>query len=106
MLKRFLSLLFVLALVVGCFVACDNGDGGKTDGDDDYDGTLGSLNFGGETLEVCVSACQDKEVSFRPGNIYTKGPDNGSTSEPIAKKVLVRNKKVADDMNMTIALQI
>lgn len=72
--------------------------GGGIDGDKDYDGTLASLDFAGETLKVCVSACQDKEVSFRLGNVYTKGPDKVDTSEPITKKVLARNKKVANKL--------
>ncbi len=100
--KRIACFLLAFVLLCGTLVACNGDDGDKTDGDDKYDGTLTSLDFGGETLEVCVSACQDKEVSFRPGNVYTKGPDNASTSEPITKKVLARNKKVADELEITV----
>ncbi len=100
--KKIACFLLAFVLLCGTLVACNDGGGGGNNGDDEYDGTLASLDFKGETLEVCVSACQDKEVSFRPGNVYTKGPDTASTSEPITKKVLTRNKKVADDLGMNL----
>ena len=100
--KRIACFLLAFVLLCGALVACDDGKGGEIDGEENYDGTLASLDFGGATLDVCVSACQDKEVSFRPGNVYTKGPDNAATSEPIAKKVLARNKKVGEDLGITL----
>ena len=100
--KRIACFLLAFVLLCGALVACDDGKDDVVDGEDEYTGALESLDFKGATLDVCVSACQDREVSFRPGNVYTKGPDNTATSEPIAKKVLARNKKVGEDLGINL----
>ncbi len=102
--KRFLSLLFAFSLLLGCLVSCNDG-GDVVDGDEGYDGTWESMDFGGETLTVSVSINDPNQVTFKNAGIYTKGPDNASTSEPIQKKVLARNKKVAKDLDITLEYQ-
>lgn len=102
--KRFLSLFCVLALLAACFVSCDEGGEGGDTGDENYDGTLASLDFGGETLTVSVSVNDPEQVTFKNAGLYTKGPDKSST-ETVQKKVLARNKKVAEDLNATVIFQ-
>ncbi len=101
-LKKILSLLLALVFFVLTFSACD-GDGDFIDdgGDRGEDGSWDGVDFGGEVVKVCVSANQDYEVTFPACDIYTKGPDSVTTDE-VQKKVLARNKKVADMLNLTV----
>ena len=99
--RRILCLALAVFMLAGCFVACDGSGDDVPDGGD-KNGDWANLDFGGATLSVCVSKHQDEEVSFRPGDVYTKGPDDTATSESIAKKVLARNKKVATDLDINL----
>ena len=102
--KKLLSILLALCMLCGILVSCD-GDNDVPTGDDKYDGTWESLDFGGAKLTVSVSANDPDETTFQNSGIYMKGPDNAATSEPVQKKVLARNKKVAEHLDMTIEFQ-
>ena len=99
--KRILCLLLAVFMLSGCLVACN--DGGKVDGGDggEKGDSWENLDFGGATLSVCVSKNADEEVTFGAADKYTKGPDKPST-ETVQKMVLTRNKKVANDLDITI----
>ncbi len=100
--KRILCLLLAVFMICGCLVAC-NDDGGDVDGGvkgDDW----ANLDFKNSTLTVSVSENADEEVTFGPAHVYTKGPDKPS-QEAVQKKVLVRNKKVAEDLNINLVYQ-
>ena len=102
--KRIACFLLAFLLLCGSLVACDSGDD-VVPGDDKYDGTLASLDFGGATLTISVSVNDPNQVTFKNAGLYTKGPDNQATSENVQKKVLTRNKKVADDLNVKVEYQ-
>ena len=98
--KRVLCLTLAVIMLLGCLTACNDsetGGGGGEKGDD-----WANLDFKDATLTVSVSANADEEVTFSAADKYTKGPDNGATSEPVQKKVLARNKKVAEDLDMNL----
>ncbi len=100
-LKKLICLLLALSCLLCCFVACDNDDGGIDDGGDRVGDSWDGVDFGGSTVKVSVSANQGYEVTYPPGDIYTKGPDAVTTDE-VQKKVLARNKKVEDMLNLTV----
>lgn len=102
--KRILCLVLAVFMLTGCLVACDGKNGGEVDGGD-KNGDWANLDFKDATLKVCVSANQDKEGTFSAADKYTKGPDDASTSEPVQKKVLARNKKVAEDLNINLVYE-
>jgi hypothetical protein len=104
--KKLVCLLLVACMLCASLVACNNkgGSGGSGDGGD-KNGDWANLDFKGDTLTVSVSKNDPIETTFKNSAIYMKGPDNASTKEPVQKKVLARNKKVADDLNMTIKYQ-
>ncbi|MBO7170475.1 MAG: hypothetical protein J6W28_04775 [Clostridia bacterium] len=101
--KKILCLFLAVFLLCASLVACNDSvepiDGGDKNGD------WKNLDFGGATLTVSIANNETKKVTFQSASVYTKGPDNAATSEPVQKKVLARNKKVCDDMNMTVAYQ-
>ncbi len=102
--KKILCLLLALCMLCACFVSCD-GDDEIGPGDQNYDGTWESLDFGDAKLTVSVSANDPRETTFQNSAVYMKGPDKAATSEPVQKKVLARNKKVADDLDIAIDYQ-
>lgn len=102
--KRILCLVLAVFMLAGCLVACNDTGGGEVDGGD-KNGDWANLDFKDARLNVTVSKNQDDEVSFRPGNIYTKGPDSADTAEAVPKKVLARNKKVAEDLNINLVYE-
>ena len=101
--KKLVCLLLVFSMLFASLVACNDqssaGDGGEK-GDD-----WANLDFGGATLTVSVANNETKKVTFQGASVYTKGPDNAGTAEPVQKMVLERNNKVCEDLNMTIAYQ-
>ncbi|MBO7170235.1 MAG: hypothetical protein J6W28_03555 [Clostridia bacterium] len=99
--KKIFSLALAVCMLAGCLAACNNGTGGGGGGGD-KNGDWTNLDFKGQTLTVSVSANADDEVTFSAADKYTKGPDNAATSDNVLKKVLARNKKVADDLKMVI----
>ena len=101
--KRILCLLLAVFMLSGCLVACNEGDGGDIIGGEKGDDWK-NVDFGNATLTVCVSKNADEEVTFGAADKYTKGPDKPST-ESVQKKVLERNKKVAEDLDITIDWQ-
>ncbi len=128
--KSVLSILLVFAMLMG-LVACmdvqdipsppddvetpDTGetpDNGETPDEDDtglnggelIDGNWAGLDFKDATLTVSVSVNNPTEVGFKNAGVYTRGPDTPS-QETVQKKVLARNKKVADDLNVTLEYQ-
>ena len=100
-----------IALLLAClFVICPlaltscggSQDSGADDGGDrGADGSWDSVDFGGATVTMCVSANQDQEVTFPAADIYTKGPDQ-TTTEEVQKKVLARNERVAKTLNLNV----
>ena len=101
--KKILCLMLAVFMMTGCFVACDDADD-DIDGGELTDGNWESLDFKDATLTVSVSANADEEVTFSAADKYTKGPDKPSQEE-VQKKVLIRNKKVADDLNINLVYQ-
>ncbi len=95
-----LALLMVCATLASC--TGDGADGPGYSGDRGEDGSWDNVDFGGATLTVEVSGAQDPQGTFPACNIYTRGPDSGTTTDEIQKKVLTRNKKVADDLNINV----
>ncbi|MBO7170476.1 MAG: hypothetical protein J6W28_04780, partial [Clostridia bacterium] len=103
--KKLLCLCLIACMLCGCLVAC-NGDGNNDQNDGgDKNGDWANLDFENATLTVSVSKNQPRETTFQASSVYMKGPDNAATSEPVQKKVLARNKKVAEDLNIQIAYQ-
>ena len=101
-LKQALALLLALLFLLPCFTACNDDGEFIDDGGDRVGDSWDGVDFGGETVKVCVSANQDYEVTFPACDIYTKGPDAVTTDE-VQKKVLARNKQVADMLNLTVS---
>ena len=103
--KKLVCLLLVACMLCASLVACNNGGGGGTvDGGEKGD-SWANLDFGGATLTVSVSKNNPIETTFQNSAIYMKGPDNENTVDPVQVKVLQRNKKVSNDLNMTIKYQ-
>jgi len=100
-LAKILCLLLALSCLLCCFVACDHDEGGVDDGGERVGDSWDGVDFGGSTLKISVSANQDKEVTFPACDIYTKGPDRVTTEE-VQKKVLTRNRRVADMLNLNV----
>ena len=100
-LTKLICLLLALTCFLCCFVACDNDESGIDDGGDRVGDSWEGVDFGGSTLKISVSANQDSEVTFPACDIYTKGPD-AVTTEEVQKKVLARNKRVADMLNLNV----
>ncbi len=131
MYKKLLCLLLALLLVLGSFVACDLGKDDDEDEDDEreerddeddekdnkddedenpdggdlIDGNWEALDFGDATLTISVSINDPNQVTFKNAGLYTKGPDK-ATTETVPKKVLARNKKVAEDLNIKVQFQM
>ncbi len=101
--KKILCLLLALFMLCGSLVAC-NGDDEVPDGGD-KNGDWKNLDFGNATLTVSVSINDPFQTTFQNSAVYMKGPDNAATSEPVQKKVLARNKRVTDDLNIKIDYQ-
>ena len=69
------------------------------------DGNWAGLDFKGATLTVSVSCNQSQQALFGAADKYTRGPD-GNTSDPVQRKVLARNKKVAEDLDINLEYQL
>ena len=82
--KRMLCLALAFLMLMGCLVACNNGTGGGVDGGE-VNGNWANLDFKGETLTISVSKNDPNQVTFKNAGVYTKGPDNQGTSEPVQK---------------------
>ena len=102
--KKLLSILLALCMLCGILVSC-NDDNDVPPGNEKYDGTLESLDYGGAKLTISVSINDPKETTFQNSAVYMKGPDNAATSEPVQKKVLARNKRVTDNLNIKAVYQ-
>ncbi len=102
--KRLLTFVLACLMFSACLVSCGGGDGGNVDGGELVDGNWAGLDFGDATLRISVSVNDPEQVTFKNAGLYTKGPDK-ATTETVQKKVLARNKKVADDMNMKVEFQ-
>ena len=100
--KRVLCLALAVFMLMGCLVAC--GGGGEVPPTQEKTDNWEDVDFQNSTLTVCVSINPDDQVTFGAADKYTKGPDK-ATTETVQKKVLARNKKVADDLNIKIEWQ-
>ncbi len=100
---KLICLVLVLALLCSSFLSCadDETDAPLTGGERIGDGWEG-VDFGGATITVEVSGAQDSEGTFPACNIYTRGPDDGVTSDEVQKKVLARNSNVQKDLNIHV----
>ena len=101
--KKIICFLLIACMLCACLVACNDGGAG-TDGGEKGD-AWSNLDFKGDTLSVSVSINDPFQTTFQNSAVYMKGPDNAATSEPVQKKVLARNKKVCDDLNIKIDYQ-
>lgn len=100
---KLICLILACACLILSFAACSGEEDGLDDGGErGPNGSWENVDFGGSTLTVCVSANQGFEVTYPAANIYTKGPDSGVTTDEVQKKVLTRNKKVADMLNLNV----
>ena len=99
--KRIICLLLAFLMLSCCLVACDDGKGNE-DENKDVD-EWAELDFKGNKLTISVSVNNPNQVTFQNAGVYTKGPDNAATSEAVQKKVLARNKKVAGELDITLA---
>lgn len=95
-------MLFAVFMLCGCLVAC-NDSGDTVDGGEKGD-SWANLDFKDSTLTISVSANADEEVTFGSAHVYTKAPDKPS-QETVQKKVLLRNKKVAEDLDINVEYQ-
>ena len=116
-LLRILSLILCFSCLFS-FVACgkDGGDGttapsGTTaepsDPKDPSKTPLSDLDFGGDRLIISVSANQDSEVTFRPADIYTRGPATygAAQGDEVQQMVFNRNKKIKDDLGLNVVFK-
>ncbi len=100
---RILCLALCLVMVMGMLLSCN--DGSDPAPPEQTPSSWDEVDFEGATLTVSVSKNQDDEVTFCPGDIYTKGPDNQATSDTIAKKVLARNKRTAEELGIKVVYE-
>ena len=101
--KKIICYFLIACLLCAGLVACNDG-GASTDGGEKGD-AWANLDFKDATLSVSVSINDPFQTTFQNSAVYMKGPDNAATSEPVQKKVLARNKKVCDDLNIKIEYQ-
>ena len=91
--KKILCLFLAVCLLCASLVACNDSvepiDGGDKNGD------WKNLDFGGATLTVSIANNETKKVTFQSASVYTKGPDNAATSEPVQKRCWPATKKSA-----------
>ena len=97
--KKALCLCLASCLLLLAFTACTPDSGETKDPGDRVNGSWDGVDFGGDTVRISISANQDYEVTFPACDIYTQGPD-GSTTDEIQKKVLIRNQKVEQLLNL------
>ena len=86
-----------------------NGDEGRipvVPGERPADGSWKGVDFGGQTLKVEISRNAHAQTAFPAADIYTRGPDSGTTADQIQKKVLTRNQKVEDELDIDIDYMI
>ena len=102
--KRSVCFLLIACMLCASLVSC-NGGGAIGDGGDLFDGDWSSLDFEGATLTVSVSANDPDETTFGNSAVYMRGIDNAATSDPVQKKILTRNRKVCENLDMTIEYQ-
>ena len=100
---KLICLLLVLVMVLGAFASCTgDGAGDSKDPGDRVDGSWEGVDFDGQTLVVEVSGAKDPQNTFPACNIYTRGPDSGTSTDEIQKKVLARNQKVKTELNIDV----
>lgn len=97
---RLLSLLLLLAMLIGVFASCDNA-GGKNDGGDRVGDSWEGVDFEGQEVNFCISVNQYEEATFPAADIYTRGPDTAGSNE-VAKEVLARNAAAEKDLGVKI----
>ncbi len=100
--KRIICMLLVCSFLLLSLAACAEEETYIDDGGDRVGKSWDGVDFGGSPLKICVSANQDSEVTFPAANIYTKGPDSGITTDEVQKKVLQRNAKVEQMLNLAV----
>ncbi len=102
-LRKLICMLLAFAFIIFSFAACAEEEVGIDDGGDrGPDGSWDNVDFGGSELKICVSANQDSEVTFPAANIYTMGPDSGTSTDEVQKKVIQRNNSVAQMLNLDV----
>ena len=99
---RILALLLVFAVCLGVLASCGGGsdvtnDGGERGADGSWDG----VDFGGQTVNFCISVNKYDECNFPAADIYTKGPDQAGTNE-VAKEVIARNAAAEETLGVKI----
>ena len=101
---KFLSLFLALALTLLSLSACTgvNGDAPGWMGDRDEEGRWTNVDFEGASLRVEVSAHKDGASTFPAASIYTKGPDSGTSTDEVQKKVLIRNEAAKTELNVDV----
>ena len=85
---RITALLLSLVLCLLSLGSCvgENDVNGGNRGERGEDGSWSEVDFGGEKLLVEVSGSFDDEGTFPACDIYTKGPDDKSTTDEIQKR--------------------
>lgn len=99
-LSLFLALFLCLLSLSACSGFGDDAPGWM--GDRDEDGRWTEVDFEEATLKVEVSANKDSASTFPAASIYTKGPDEGTSTDEVQKKVLIRNEAVRKELNIDV----
>lgn len=99
--KKSLCILLACACFLGVFVGCDGGNPSGGDGDRDENGGWTNVDFGGQTVNVCISTNKWRECYFPSGDLYTRGPDSAGSNE-VAKEVLARNNLAEETLGITL----
>ncbi|MBR2622446.1 MAG: hypothetical protein IKC97_08775, partial [Clostridia bacterium] len=105
---RMISFLLVLVMCLGALSSClIGGNAGRGDegGGDRVDGSWDNVDFGGQTVRLCVSAHQTPECNFPAADIYTKGPDTAGSNE-VLKEVLARNTAAETALNINVEYSV
>ncbi|MCQ2385190.1 MAG: hypothetical protein MJ078_00720 [Clostridia bacterium] len=97
-----LTLLTVFTLLFPLTGCNQNNRTGQKDGGDRIGDGWEGVDFGGDTVRMCVSAHQDIEVTFPAADIYTKGPDGNNVTDKVQMKAKERNEKVAKMLNVNV----
>ena len=113
---RILALLLCLALLLPTLVACGGGgtseskpssgsqsQGGESSSESESEGRDWSkVNFDGEDLIINVNIYQNAEQTFRPADIYSRGPDSLVGADEVEKLIYDRNLNLTESLGINV----